>query len=235
MKIICHMAVSLDLKITGAFLNRFPEVSQLYYEMHREFRNNGCKAFLCGRATMQSSFTGDVAAPLEKYKGISYPRTDCFFGHHGFYAVAIDTHGKCFWKDGIIHDDDPGYDNCGVIEVLCEDIDDAFIGYLQEHRISYLFAGKEKLDISLLREKLETLLGIHTLLLEGGGVVNESFRKAGAIDELSLPMALVIEGNGQKDLFQGTSLDKVNEWEMEENRMIKGCFYLRLRKRGERT
>ena len=53
--------------------------------------------------------------------------------------------------------------------------------------------------------------------------------------EFSLPMALVIEGNGQKDLFQGTSLDKVNEWEMEENRMIKGCFYLRLRKRGERT
>ncbi|MBQ4067597.1 MAG: hypothetical protein IJD22_08135 [Clostridia bacterium] len=67
--IICHMVVSLDGKVTGEFLSR-PEAQQacsVYYEINRELRCNG---FICGRVTMESSFTGGYYPELCGYDEI---------------------------------------------------------------------------------------------------------------------------------------------------------------------
>ena len=58
--IVCHMVTSIDGKVTGDFLSR-PEcesATEIYYEMNREYKAQGSGGFICGRVTMEGSFTG---------------------------------------------------------------------------------------------------------------------------------------------------------------------------------
>ena len=64
--IICHMVTSIDGKVTGDFLYR-PEcekATDIYYEINRDYKAEG---FICGRVTMESSFTGGWYPDLTKY------------------------------------------------------------------------------------------------------------------------------------------------------------------------
>ena len=81
-----------------------------------------------------------------------------------------------------------------VVMVLTEDVDDAHLIALRHSGVSYVFAGRATLDISVLLAKLGTTFGIKRLLLEGGGRINGSFLSAGAVDELSLLLAPVVDG-----------------------------------------
>ena len=64
--IICHMVVSLDGKVTGDFLYRTAceQATELYYDINRNTPSNG---FICGRVTMESSFTGGWYPDLSAY------------------------------------------------------------------------------------------------------------------------------------------------------------------------
>ena len=55
--IICHMVTSIDGKVTGDFLfqNECAEATEIYYRLNRERKSDG---FICGRVTMEGSFTG---------------------------------------------------------------------------------------------------------------------------------------------------------------------------------
>ena len=55
-KIICHMVMSIDGKVTGSFLDNKKAIDgcNKYYEINREF-----SSFLCGRQTMEESFNGE--------------------------------------------------------------------------------------------------------------------------------------------------------------------------------
>ena len=55
--IICHMVTSIDGKVTGKFLESEAGLTaaEQYYKIHREFSADG---FICGRLTMEGSFTG---------------------------------------------------------------------------------------------------------------------------------------------------------------------------------
>lgn len=70
----------------------------------------------------------------------------------------------------------------------------AYLAYLQERGVSYLFAGKERLDCALLLQKLYRQFGIDKLMLAGGGIVNGSFLAEGLVDEFSLVVAPVADG-----------------------------------------
>jgi hypothetical protein len=109
------MLTSLDGKVSGDFLNA-PESKKLcneYYRLHKEFKAN---AFLCGRKTMQDSFTGDELPNLSGYDLWHWDRNDYIaFPNAEFYAVAIDIHCKLNWQAAYITDEDPGYDNAYII------------------------------------------------------------------------------------------------------------------------
>ena len=66
--------------------------------------------------------------------------------------------------------------------------------HLRELGISYLFAGENGDNMALALETLRVEFGIEKLLLEGGGVINGVFLKAGLIDELSLMIYPGIDG-----------------------------------------
>ena len=200
--IICHMTTSIDGKVTGDFLYT-PEseaATEVYYEINRNYKAD---AFACGRVTMEGSFTGGFQPDLTPFAGAKENREDYIADPKAkFFAVSFDRKGRLGWTAGRIVDEDPGYGDSHIIEVMCEDlVSDAYLAYLKSIGVSYLFAGKAELDLSLALEKLKTFFGIEKLLLEGGSIINGAFEREGLVDELSLVVAPVIADKAGKPLF----------------------------------
>jgi riboflavin biosynthesis pyrimidine reductase len=93
--------------------------------------------------------------------------------------------------------------------------------YISVLLISYIFGGKDRLNFSLVVEKLRHLFSIDELLLEGGGFLNVSFLNEGLIDELSLIIAPMVDGeSGSVTLFETSSFLKkaTGKFPLEEHR-----------------
>lgn len=189
--IICHMVTSLDGKVTGGFLEKseYSGLIENYYQIHRDY---GADGFLCGRITMEGSFP---QPPVQStvYEGPVIDRIDFVAEKAPFYAVAVDPRGKLWWTNPVLSDPDEGYNGARIIEVLTENVTDAFLAHLRSQGVSYIFAGNAEMDLPLVVQKLKQLLGIETLLLEGGGIVNGSFLQKDLIDEISLVMVPAVE------------------------------------------
>ena len=217
--IICHMVTSIDGKVTGEFLSR-PEcekATDIYYELNREYNKNGANGFICGRVTMASSFTGGWYPDLTRYEPIDNKNDFIPDNLSGFYAVSFDPKGKLGWKNNKIIDEDPGYGDAQIIEVLTEQVDGHYLAYLQSMYIPYIFAGEKEIDVKIALEKLKTLMGINSILLEGGSIVNGYFERAGVIDEISLVVAPIVADAEDKPLFMDNTL---SEFKLKE---IKQC------------
>lgn len=128
------MVTSVDGKVTGDFLG-LPEcgrATSVYYDINRTVKSNG---FICGRVTMEGSFTQGWYPDLSQYDSAVYPEKKDFIPDElsGFYAVAFDTNGKLGWKGNKIidPDGDPGYDGAQIIEILSENVDGRYLSYLK--------------------------------------------------------------------------------------------------------
>ena len=140
MKVICHMISSVDGKIKvsdwgEALYNK--SFSALYEECHATYRP---EAWLCGCITMSEFGNAEAPVPepvttkVERIAFIANPVAKSF-------AIAADAHGKLGWKTNEIGGDH-------IIELLSESVSDGYLLYLQERKVSYLFAGKDKLDMA---------------------------------------------------------------------------------------
>lgn len=202
--VICHMVTSIDGRVTGDFLYtpKGTEVSETYYEINRRLKGD---AFACGRVTMESSFTNGFRPDLTAFADVSVPDGDFVSMKHDYYAVSFDSFGRVGWTDNLIHDTDPGYDNCHIVEVLTEAAPKEALAYYRSIGVSYILAGKEEVDIKLALNKLYSLFGIKKLLLEGGSIINGAFLREGVVDELSLVTAPIIAHRDDKPLFMDAS------------------------------
>lgn len=81
-----------------------------------------------------------------------------------------------------------------VVAVLQENVSNQYIAHLRQAGVSYIFAGKDRLDLPLAVQKMKAQFGIETMLLSGGGIVDMAFLQAGLIDEISLVIPPVIDG-----------------------------------------
>lgn len=205
--IICHMLTSIDGKVTGKFLSQCESATSIYYEINRNYKAD---AFACGRVTMEESFTNGYYPDLTQYEPVHHDldlKMDYMLDDmSGFYAVAFDPKGKLGWKSNRIIDDDPGYGNAQIIEVLTEQVDPRYLGYLEFMEIPYIFAGETEIDVELALFKLKNIVGINTLLLEGGSIINGAFERENVIDELSLVVAPVIADAEDKPLFMNSAI-----------------------------
>lgn len=206
--IICHMVTSIDGKVTGNFLNNdfISTGIEKYYDLNRSF---AADAFLCGRITMEGSFTNGYYPDLTKYQNIKVAKCDYIARNDAkLYAVACDRKGRLGWKNSTIIDDDPGYGGAHIIEVLTEEVNDEYLAYLQEINVSYIFAGKSELDLLLAMEKLHSLFNIRKLLLEGGSLINGAFLNANLVDEISIVMVPATADKDSKSLFNDGLMQK---------------------------
>ncbi len=205
------MVTSIDGKVTGNFLScpDSAKASEIHYGLNHNYKADG---YACGRVTMQCSFCGDYYPDLSKYEPVKHDlnlKMDFILDDMtGFYAVAFDPNGRLGWKSNRIidPDGDPGYDNAQIIEVLTEQVDERYLGYLEAMQIPYIFAGKADIDIELALFKLKNIIGINTLLLEGGSILDGAFMEADIIDELSLVVCPVVASTEDKPLFMKSTV-----------------------------
>ncbi len=191
--VVCHMLASLDGKIDGAFFaspDTAPALSA--YGNLRGFYH--CQATLYGTTTMLGGYA-DGKAPSLPEGGENVSQEDYVNAggqELGNFIVSVDPTGILGWNGNII--EKKGRPAAHVIEALTEQASPAYRAYLRERGVSYITAGKNRLDCALLLQKLHTLFGIERLMVAGGGIVNWSFLQEGLIDELSLVIAPVADG-----------------------------------------
>ncbi|WP_207493276.1 RibD family protein [Aridibaculum aurantiacum] len=188
--VICHMLGSVDGRIKQDIWG--------FTDHHKYFEETAEKipadAWLVGRVTMQE-FSSKQQHSIAATANISY---EDFVAEKvsETFAVVIDPSGKCTWDSNMVSTEQ-------VIEVLTEKVSTGYLEHLRNKNVSYIFGGKEELDLQLVLQKLKGLFGIETLRIDGGGHVNGSFLKAGLIDEFSLVLAPVADGTiGSPTVFE---------------------------------
>ena len=92
----------------------------------------------------------------------TYPRTDWQAAKVDKYAVIMDGQGMIRWQTGMV---ERRGTKMYVIAVLQENVSDGYIACLRQAGVSYVFAGKESLDLPLAIGKLKDQFGIEKMLL----------------------------------------------------------------------
>lgn len=190
--VICHMLTSLDGKIDGDYMTA-PENTPVRAEYGRLRGYFNCSATFYGTVTLLGGFADGKVSELPESDTV-YPREDyAAESDVNNYIVAADPEGILDWPSKYI--EKKGRAKAHVIEALTERASDAYLTYLRNLDISYIFAGKEHLDCTLALKKLKKLFGIERLMLAGGGLMNGSFLQEDLIDQLSLVISPLADGN----------------------------------------
>lgn len=187
---VCHILCALDGKIDGSFMftetNR--KASAEYARLRTDYR---AQAWLYGTTTTKefTNFQKPDVNPLDS----DVPEGDFVAEtNRPLYYVSVDTQGEIAWDSGTYSR--AGRPDAHIIEVLTEKTPKAYRAYLRKRGVSYIIAGVDALDCRLAAQKLKEVFGIKKLLICGGGTVNWSFLTQGAVDELSLLLSPVADG-----------------------------------------
>jgi riboflavin biosynthesis pyrimidine reductase len=221
--IICHMSSSIDGRTLPSRWRPSGFDSRGAYErLHDEL---GGDAWLVGRITAQEFAKGASYPP---YDGPSFARESWIATRdERRWAIALDGGGRVVWGRGDVGGDP-------ILVLLTEQVSDAHLAGLRNDGVSYVSAGKDRLDLVRAMTILREDLGIERLLVECGGRVNDSFLRAGLLDEISLIVAPVIDGvEGAPSVFQSDksagppSLHRITL--AESTPLENGAFWLRYR------
>lgn len=183
--VLCHMVCSVDGRIWGSrWRPKTNIVPNLFERLHDQM---GGGSWLCGRVTAQE---------FAKGKDAHYPPTDHVLLRENWFAqreanawgIFLDGKGKAVWARGDIGGDP-------ILVILTESVPDRHLVGLRADGVSYIFAGKDEVDLAAALETLNRELGIERIMLEGGGGANGALLRAGLIDELSLVICPVIDGS----------------------------------------
>lgn len=190
--VVCHMFTSVNGKIDGEFMRCQAGVpARTKYGDLRDFYN--CDAMLYGTVTMAGGFSDGLVGELPD-SAVCYPKeTWAAPSEVKRYVVAVDPEGTLGWNSPYMRK--RGRARAHVIEALTEQAPENYLAYLRERGVSYVVAGKEQLDCALLLHELKVHFGIERLMIAGGGFVNGSFLQSGLIDEVSIVLAPVADGN----------------------------------------
>lgn len=186
--VVCHMLMALDGKIDGACASA--ACAKAYGQLRAAF---DCQATLYGTKTTLGAYS-DGLAPA------GLPACETIWPHEDYAArsdvrsfiVSADPQGILGWDDKYV--EKRGRPKAHVIEALTEQVSNEYLNYLRKADVSYVFAGKERLDCTLLLGKLKSRFRIDRLMLAGGGQMNWSFAQEGLIDELSIVLAPTADG-----------------------------------------
>ena len=178
--VIVHMMTSVDGRIRADRWTPF-EGRGAYEAVHGLL---GGDAWLCGRVTMAGYAKGSAYPETAE----RLPRTNHIAQRDATsYAVALDPSGKLYWGRAGIDDDH-------LIVVLTEAVSDRHLVGLRQDGISYVFGGRDAIDLAQVLEVLNREFGTRRLIVEGGGRINGSLLAAGLVDEISLLIAPAVDG-----------------------------------------
>lgn len=190
--IICHMMASLDGRIDCAMTEKIDDGEE-YYEALEEL---GCQAQLNGRVTAElhyalpEKFIAKDKTPVGELCWEVARQADN-------YHVIMDTHGTLMYEKDNIY-------GAPAIVIVSESAPKAYVDYLSSIGISWIAAGKGKIDLAAAMSILHDDFKILSIALTGGGLINGAFLQAGLIDEVSMQFAPGIDGRkGWNAAFDG--------------------------------
>lgn len=192
---ICHMQTALDGKIIGDFMNteEAGTLFKTYVAIQESYQPD---AWMCGRITMEEAFAFGEKLEFEKEAVPTIPRTDFIANNSaGRYMIAADPKGKLRWTDSMVPTSFQLKVASHIVVIITEEVPDAYLTYLQNLGISYIFGGREQLNLTKVLEKLAPLLKIQKMMIDGGGYLNGAFLNEGLVDELSLVITPAADGD----------------------------------------
>lgn len=190
--IVCHMMTSLDGRIDCGMTEQLTGVDK-YYETLASF---AAPVTVSGRVTAEL----EMAEPGKFQSDGLVP-----YGKAGFkknadlvsYDVIMDTHGTLLWPD-----------HAKVLVVTCENVSKQYLEYLDGRHISWIAAGKDRIDLVKVMDILAGEFGAERVAVVGGGTINGAFLKAGLLDEISILMGPGIDGRkGMGAVFDGRAMN----------------------------
>lgn len=199
--VICLMASSVDGRTHPSRWRPKGTGADWFERIHDEL---GGDAWVIGRVT-GSEFAKGKPYPTTTTE--TFPRENWFARRDAktpdvkTYGVVLDAHGKIGWGRSDIGGDP-------IVVVLTESVPDSHLAGLRGEGVSYIFAGKAEIDLALTLDILNRELGVKRLLVEGGGVANGAFLRAGLIDEFNLILSPAVDGaSGAAFVFDLTEAD----------------------------
>src|SRR3712207_4573182 len=135
--VICHMLGSVDGRIKQNIWG-FKDHHKYFEETAEQIKAD---AWLVGRVTMQEFSSKQQYAIVESKSDI--PKEDFVAKQPAkTYAVVIDPSGKCFWDTNKVSTEH-------VIEVLTEKVSSGYLEHLRSRNVSYIFGGREALNLEM--------------------------------------------------------------------------------------
>lgn len=233
-KILLTMLTSIDGKIDGDFIHNHNDELGDYFEL---MKLEGNDAWGNGSNTHKKYFS-DESVDLAKYKDVPIDFEDNIQRGENIYIVSFDSKGKVFWKERtLLFPDEVKND---VLVVTTKSVSPKYIAYLKEKNISYIFAGKDTIDLSTALDKLYNLFDIKHFAIVGGATINANFIKADLVDEIKIVIAPFIDGSREQTLaetFDNSRITKqytLKEVRKLENDGVMLTYYLNTTMNKER-
>ena len=196
-----NMMQTIDGKATGSFWRK-PDVWQGIKEYYKLTPKLKPQAFALGRISMADVSNEKPDLSIYKNKEKIEHKDFIIPLEKGaqFYFASYDTKGTLGFKSNVIDTQEWLKDNskmlCQIIEVITDQVSNEYLHYCQEKRISYIFAGKDKIDINTSLVKLKKLFKIDKMLLQGGPTLDGAFINDNLIDAISIIISPVTSPGG---------------------------------------
>ncbi|UUX35069.1 RibD family protein [Fundicoccus culcitae] len=190
--VLIHTLMTLDGKINSVDVPRFTGTSELYqalalYPDQQVFDIDG---YLNGRTSTDDNIT-HYRTPAVNEKAAPVPEGDFVAVDDAtMYYISMDPWGRLGWETNDVF---YGKVHAHVIEILTDQVSNAYKAFLRQLNISYIIAGENAIDKPLALRKLAELFNIQRMMI--GGVINWSFLSEGLVDEVSILMGAFANGD----------------------------------------
>jgi 2,5-diamino-6-(ribosylamino)-4(3H)-pyrimidinone 5'-phosphate reductase len=183
--VICHMCTTIDGKILGGRWGKLlggKDSATLFETTAASF---GIGAWLVGTTTMDE-FDGPKLKLPRSPKPVA--RRDHIADKKAKrFAIGADAKGVLRFREGEVDGDH-------VVLLVTDRVSDDYLAHLQAAGVSYLFCGKQEVNLRVALQKLGSTFHLRKLMLQGGGKFNGAMLRAGLVDEISHVVVPVVDG-----------------------------------------
>lgn len=189
--IIIHTHTSIDGNLDIMDLPEFREASRQYQELaltpgKQQFDIQG---YLNGKTTTEDNIT-HYKEPKVDENADPVPEGDYMADPDApMYYLSIDARGELAFEEEYL------WLRSHIVEVLTKQASNAYKDFLRKKKISYIIAGKDQIDYEVMLDKFYELFDIKRMMVGGGGTINWSFVQSGLVDEVSVILAPIANGD----------------------------------------
>jgi len=179
------MCTTIDGKILGDRWGKLPGAKDGADLFETTAASFGIGAWLVGTTTMDEFDGPKVKLPRA---GKPIARRDHVADKNAKrLAIGADAKGVLRFRESEVDGDH-------VVLLVTDRVSNDYLAHLQSAGVSYLFCGKQRIDLHVAVRKLGSAFHLRKLMLQGGGKFNGAMLQAGLVDEISQVIVPVVDG-----------------------------------------